>query len=141
MPLQLGDDGEWLKLPAAVSVSTYHALLLAILTYAQHMLFGDINFPVVCESHGGVHPSLPLQLGEWSKLPAVSVSTPSGNASSTNEILSVWRMRLSVGLFHARVGYTAAALRSLVGVPARSSTVAYRISHPDPLSLEFGRLV
>ena len=103
---------------------------------------GDVLLPVVCESWGGLHPSIKSQLSAWARVGGGFSEENPDVASS--DVLSIWRMRLSVALLHARIGYVDSALRKLRGVPARSLTLAHIISRPypyrNPRALESGRL-
>jgi hypothetical protein len=109
----------------------------------------DVLLAVVCESWGGVHGSVLERLRKWAGLAARFSDSSSGaggkhlsdsDESLSSHVLSIWRMRLSCALLLGRVGLVFSAIDKLMGVPARSSTVAYRISHPLVRAQEFGRL-
>ena len=125
---------------ALSAANAYHALKLR--TYQGVMRPGDVLLPVVCESWGGLHPSVQSQLSAWARYGGGFSEEDPDVASS--DVLSIWRMRLSVALLHARIGYVDSALRKLRGVPTRSLTLAHSISHPypyrNPRALESGRL-
>jgi hypothetical protein len=103
----------------------------------------DVLLPVVCESWGGLHTGVTERLQAWARHLS-GWADPSDlidcRESLSPQILSIWRMRLSCALLLGRVGLVSSALDKLMGVPARSSTLAYRISHPYVRAQEFGRL-
>jgi hypothetical protein len=103
----------------------------------------DVLLPVVCESWGGLHPTTEERLKAWAKyidrqVPTTYRDIPSDTLNP--QIMGIWRMRLSCALLLGRVGLVFSALDKLAGVPARSSTLAYRIAHPLYRAQEFGRL-
>jgi hypothetical protein len=121
---------------ALSAAGTAHATKLR--TYTPHLRTGDHLLPVVCETWGGLHVSVEEKLRKWARLLGVPDDDDPETFASDN--LSIWRMRLSVALFHSRVGYISSSLRKLRGVPARSLTVAHSIANPFSRALELGRL-
>ena len=59
----------------------------------------------------------------------------------TSDLVAIWRMRLAVGLLHARVGYIEETLDKIGGVPARSATLANSLGAANLISRiqELGR--
>jgi hypothetical protein len=103
----------------------------------------DVLLPVVCESWGGLHPGTEERLLKWAKY--LDRQAPSGDRDIPSDtlnpqIMGIWRMRLSCALLLGRVGLVFSALDKLAGVPARSSTLASRITCPLFRVQEFGRL-
>jgi hypothetical protein len=132
---------------AAGSAAT--ALTAAAATYAKKysiytpvLRAQDQLLAVVCESWGGLHPGMEKKLRLWAKF--VNSKSESADQIDTDclspQIMAIWRMRLSCALLLGRVGLVFSALDKLHGVPARSTTLAYRISHPLVRAREFGRL-
>ena len=117
------------------AAGTAHATKLR--TYTPHLRTGDHLLPVVCETWGGLHASVEDKIRQWARLGSPEDEDPDTFATDT---LGLWRMRLSVALFHSRVGYISSVLRKLRGVPARSLTVAHNIANPFRRALELGRL-
>ena len=62
-----------------------------------------------------------------------------GRVSKERSIISVWQRRLSTALLRGRVQLISNALNKIAGVPSRSNTAAYRISHPVSVARELGR--
>ena len=102
----------------------------------------DKLLAVVCESWGGLHEGVRDRLRAWAKY--VDRQAPGGDRVDCDclspQIIEIWRMRLSVALLLGRVGLVFSALDKLAGVPARTSTLAHRISHPFSRVQELGRL-
>ena len=102
----------------------------------------DVLLAVVCESWGGLHPGMFDRLKAWARF--VNQKAPSDDKIESDclssDIMAIWRMRLSCALLLGRVGLIFSAIDKLSGDPARSSTLAYRISHPLVRVQELGRL-
>jgi hypothetical protein len=111
--------------------------------YTPVLKQNDVLLPVVCESWGGLHPGTEVRLKAWAKYldrQAPSEDRDFESDTLNPQIMAIWRMRLSCALLLGRVGLVFSALDKLAGVPARSSSFAYRISHPLFRAREFGRL-
>jgi hypothetical protein len=111
-------------------------------TYAGHLQAHDVLLPVAAESWGGLHTTVLKRLRKWAvflrKETHAAVLEERGDSLSA-AYMAAWRMRLSVALLHGRVNCVAAAVDKLHGVPARTSTAAYRLSHPLGFVLQLGR--
>jgi hypothetical protein len=112
-------------------------------TYAPHKRDGDIILPVVCETWGGVHPGVLKRLRAWAKLvrQVQRGQEIAARDTLTSDLVAIWRMRLAVGLLHARVGYIEETLDKIGGVPARSATLANSLGAANLISRiqELGR--
>jgi hypothetical protein len=154
---QLGPSGRYVIDTAIPSPEASHhagaaasaALAAAQRTYARKFAIytpllqpHDVLLAVVCESWGGLHPGVRERLSKWSRFLErdSSVGDRIDGDSLSPQILQIWRMRLSCALLLGRVNLVFSALDKLQGVPARSSSHAYRISHPFVRAQEFGRL-
>ena len=62
-----------------------------------------------------------------------------GTGRLAASLVSTWQRRLSTALLIARVRLLSTALDKIIGIPARSSTESYRISHPLTIASELGR--
>ncbi len=112
-------------------------------TYAPHLQQHDALLAVVAETWGGLHTSVLTRLRRWAvhlKEQTRSAVLADRGDSLSAAYMAAWRMRLSVALLHGRVNLVHAAIDKLHGAPARSSTAAYRISHPWGFVQEMGRL-
>jgi hypothetical protein len=99
-------------------------------TYIPVLKPGDVLLPVVCESWGGLHDCVKERLAKWAEeLRKEGGSASGGGDTFVSAVSAIWQMRLSLALFHGRVNLVDAALDKLAGVPARSSTFAYSLSH------------
>jgi hypothetical protein len=125
--------------PLAAAAKTY-ARKYAI--YTPVLQGNDRLLAVVCESWGGLHEGVRDRLREWAKrLDNAAPATDRVDRESLSpQISEIWRGRLSCALLLGRVNLVFSALDKLAGVPARSSTLAYRISHPYVRAQELGRL-
>ena len=126
-------------------VAAARAYVTKINTYTPVMKSGDVLLPVVCETHGGLHDCVKKRLLAWAKLVRQADNTMEAAGllragTFTPSLMALWQRRLSVALLHARVNLVDSAMDKLRGVPARSNTLAYRISHPARFVQEFGRL-
>ena len=92
----------------------------------------------MCESFGGLHDCVIERLLYWAKL--MRMADPDADANLMSKMLTSWQRRLSVALLHGRINGITSAMDKLRGVPSRSNTVAYRISHPFRFVQEWGRL-
>ena len=124
---------------AAAAYATKYA------TYTHLLKPGDKLLAVVCESYGGLHDSVKERLLSWAEL--VRKADPGADSNGvisannlTSTIMAIWQRRLSVALLHGRVNSVDTAMNKLRGVPSRSNTYAYRISHPMRFVQELGRL-
>ena len=127
------------KVKLTAAASTY-ARKYAI--YTPVLKPNDRLLAVVCESWGGLHPGMKDQLQKWAKFVDEKAEKEDKLESDClgKQVMAIWRMRLSVALLLGRVKLVFSALDKLQGVPARSNTFAYRISHPFIRAREFGRL-
>ena len=130
------------KKPLVAAARAYDTKLA---TYTPVMRTGDVLLPVVCESYGGLHDCVKERLLAWAKLVRQADNTLEAagllrTGTFAPSLMALWQRRLSVALLHARVNLVDSAMDKLRGVPARSTTFAYRISHPARFVQEFGRL-
>ena len=100
---------------------------------------------LVCESYGGLHDSVKERLLSWAKLVRKADLGADSNgiidaSNLTSTLMTIWQRRLSVALLHSRLNSVNTAMNKLRGVPSRSNTYAYRISHPFRFVQELGRL-
>jgi hypothetical protein len=84
---------------------------------------------VVCETYGGLHDSIKTRLIKWADLIKKAGST-SGTKELGNSLISMWQRRLSTALLRGRVQLVYNAIDKIAGVPARTNTAAFRITHP-----------
>ena len=116
-----------------------HAYASKFRTYNEHLKDGDKMLAVVCETNGGLHDSVKQRLVKWAKLlEDENVGAHTGSARFTSSKISVWQRRLSTALLHGRLQLVQKALNKLAGIPARSRTIAYRLSHPVQFARELG---
>ena len=110
--------------------------------YNPHLRQGDKLLAVVCETHGGLHDSVKQRLVKWAELIDKANTNNNSNIGTGRlaaSLVSTWQRRLSTALLIARVRLLSTALDKIIGIPARSSTAAYRISHPLTIARELGR--
>ena len=131
--------GSAATVPLAAANAYYAA---KVLKYSPHMKAGDVFLPVIAESWGALHPTVQALVTKWSQRGVAGRGDEEDPDPDTaaSDVLSIWRMRLSVASFHGRVGLVSSALLKLRGVPAKSSTVAYSVAHPFRRAQELGRL-
>jgi hypothetical protein len=101
--------------------------------YTPVLKQNHILLPVVCESWGGLHTGVLKILRAWARyldLQAPATDREVESDCLSPQIIAIWRMRLSCALLLGRVGLVFSALDKLAGVPARTSTLGHKISHP-----------
>jgi hypothetical protein len=125
--------------PGAAAAKTY-ARKYQI--YTPVLQGNDRLLAVVCESWGGLHEGVRDRLRKWAARldNAAPESDRVDRESLSPQISEIWRGRLSCALLLGRVNLVFSAFDKLAGVPARSGTLAYRISHPFTRAEELGRL-
>lgn len=116
-----------------------HAYATKFRTYNVHLKDGDKLLAVVCETYGGLHDSVKQRLVKWAKLlEDENLGAHPGSIRFTTSKISVWQRRLSTALLHGRLQLVQRALNKLAGIPCRSRTLAYRISHSVQFARELG---
>ena len=116
-----------------------HAYATKFRTYNEHLKDGDKLLAVVCETNGGLHDSVKQRLVKWAKLlEDENIGAHPGSIRFTTSKISVWQRRLSAALLHGRLHLVQKALNKLAGIPSRSRTFAYRLSHSVQFARELG---
>jgi hypothetical protein len=108
-------------------------------TYNEHLKPGDKLLAVVCETYGGLDKSVKERLIKWANFINKATNTTGIKAPITMQLVSKWQQRLSTALLHGRVKLINNALNKIAGVPTRTNTAAYMISHPLLIARELGR--
>lgn len=114
-----------------------NAFALKYRTYNEHLKQGDKLLAVVCETYGGLHDSIKTRLIKWADL--IKKAGTSGTTEFGNSLISMWQRRLSTALLRGRVQLVYNAIDKIAGVPARTNTAAFRITHPVQIARELGR--
>jgi hypothetical protein len=108
-------------------------------TYNEHLKPGDKLLAVVCETYGGLDKSVKERLIKWADIISKDARASGTKAPITTQLVSKWQQRLSTALLHGRVDLVNSAINKIAGIPTRTSTAAYRISHPLLIARELGR--